>query len=497
MMGKPCAITESTLAPRSPDWAKLGNPVFLTICFVLLGLCLRSFHYLRNPSVWHDEAALVLNVLDKDLSSFFGPLLFAEAAPPLFLMVERAVVLCLGDGTFSLRLIPFLASIGSLALVVFSSRRLLSPTAVPWAVLLFACSDSLLWHGCEAKPYAVDVFVATGLAALFLLVQGQSITQQSILFGLLAPGIILLVFPGCFLYGGVLIALLPGVWQTRQPRSWLAYGLLVTVVFASFAFLYLGPIRAQRCGPMEECWQRSFAPWDTPWRVPIWLIGSVGSLFDYCIGPMAQLLILPVFLGSIKLRQRGEGKWLAILLLPMGLALAASLAKAYPFGGSRVVVYAAPGLCLLGAEGIVQVLSWSRRPSVTFCLGLLMTIPTSAGLRSMAMPWKRANCSAAADYVLRRRGADEAVVGNHWEHMYYFRHLGNRHFHLCGESWQVPDRLWIVTIAGTHEDRLEVARAYFPPALWQSLDQKEFEMCTVFRLERRPMTGIASRGDSD
>src|ERR1700748_299826 len=81
-----------------------------------LGLALRSYHYLRNPSVWHDEAALIVNVLGKGFRELLGPLFFAEAGPPLFLWVERAVSLVLGDSTFALRLLPFLASCAGLLL---------------------------------------------------------------------------------------------------------------------------------------------------------------------------------------------------------------------------------------------------------------------------------------------------------------------------------------------------------------------------------------------
>src|SRR5438128_12417 len=55
---------------------------------VLLGLALRGYHYLRGPSMWHDEAAVAVNVLDKDYQGLLGPLRFHEAAPPLFLWVE-------------------------------------------------------------------------------------------------------------------------------------------------------------------------------------------------------------------------------------------------------------------------------------------------------------------------------------------------------------------------------------------------------------------------
>src|SRR5262245_31673159 len=102
-----------TMAGRWP-----GRPAAWTLCFVLMGLGLRSVHYLREPSVWHDEAALILNVIGKSFGELLGPLFFAEAAPPLFLWVERAVCLVLGDGVGALRLLPFLASCAALVLLV-------------------------------------------------------------------------------------------------------------------------------------------------------------------------------------------------------------------------------------------------------------------------------------------------------------------------------------------------------------------------------------------
>src|SRR5437868_3496628 len=62
-----------------------------------LGLLLRLIHFVRDPSVWHDESALVMNVLRKDFTALLGPLFYAEAAPPLFLWIERTAFLLFGD----------------------------------------------------------------------------------------------------------------------------------------------------------------------------------------------------------------------------------------------------------------------------------------------------------------------------------------------------------------------------------------------------------------
>src|SRR5687768_1145043 len=104
------------------------------VWIVALGLLLRLYHYLRVPSMWHDEALLVVNVLGKDFQELLGPLFLGEAAPPLFLWLERAVALALGDSLLALRAPPLLASCAALLLAAWAARRILPAAAQPWAV---------------------------------------------------------------------------------------------------------------------------------------------------------------------------------------------------------------------------------------------------------------------------------------------------------------------------------------------------------------------------
>ena len=99
----------------------------LLIALVALGLALRSYHYLRGASVWQDEAAAVVNVLSHGFIELLGPLSFHEAAPPLFLWLEKAVSLTLGDGEYALRLPAFLVSCAAMILLAWVAARLLEP----------------------------------------------------------------------------------------------------------------------------------------------------------------------------------------------------------------------------------------------------------------------------------------------------------------------------------------------------------------------------------
>jgi hypothetical protein len=464
----------------------LRTPGALVNLLLLLGLALRGYGYLRDPSMWHDEAALVLNVLDKDFTDLLGPLYLSEAAPPLFLWAERGVVLLLGDSTYALRLLPFLASCAALLLIPPIARRLLRPAAVPWAVLLFAFNDHLMWHATEAKPYSLDVLAATALLAVWVTTRGWSLERQILLYAGLAPLVILLAYPGCFLLGGLMLVLLPALWRERArvaPR--LAYGTLALSVGAAFLLLYLGPVRAQRNAGLVDWWSYAFPPWGGPWwAVPVWVVRNTLGVLSYCCAPVGHLLAGILVVGAVGLWRRGERMALALLLAPAGLALLAAFLGGYPYCGSRLHVYLAPAVVLLTAGGVSPALAWLAarwRPAAVGLAGLVLTAVGTVAYNT-AFPYGRPANVATSRYVLAERRPDEIVWSNAWEHSYYFRHLGSDFI----PQWAAPSRLggplWLVVVAATARER-EEAIGRMAPAGWRPARRREFYRTTVLLLE--------------
>jgi hypothetical protein len=457
----------------------------LVALLVVIGLGLRAYHYLRDPSLWHDEAALVLNVIGKGFGELLGPLRFAEAAPPLFLWAERAVVLLLGDGTYALRLLPFLASCAALLLFLPVARGLLRPAAVPWAVLLFACNDHLLWHACEAKPYSLDVLAATGLAALWVRTRGWPPERQGLLYAALAPFVIFLTYPGCFLLGGLMLALLPALWRERSRLGpWLAGSALALSAGVAFLLLYLGPARAQRTVEMEGCWTDGFPPWHRPWYVPVWVVKSTLDVALYCCAPAGNALIVLLIAGAVALWRRGQRPALLLLLAPAGLALVASLVGGYPYTGSRVLAYLTPAVVLLIAEGVPPALEWLRARSRPAAAVLVLVLLSSAGVvaYNAAFPGGRADSAGASAYVLAERRPGDLITGNCWEHGYYFRRLPAEYVpdgHFAGLP---PGRLWVIISGVPPPERAGRMRVLAPPG-WEVARQRDFAKTTVFLLQ--------------
>lgn len=452
---------------------------------ILLGLGLRAFHYLRDPSVWHDEAALLVNVLEYDFLEMFGPLRWDEAAPPLFLWLQRATYLLLGDGTLAQRFPAFLASCLALLLFGYLARRLLPVGAALVAVLLFATSDRLLWHACEAKPYAFDVLLAAALLAYHVACSHWPLAVRLAGYLAVSPLVIWLAYPGAFLCGAALTALLPAVWRDRRPAILALYSLWAAAVAAAFLLLVLGPVQAQRTGPMDACWTNHFPDWSRPWRVPFWAVASTWEVVRYCVKPLGQVLLLPAVVGGCHLWQESRRGLVLLAVGPLGLALIAALLHRYPYGGSRLEVFAAPGLILLVAAGLNPVLAWLRNLHQFAPAAILLVVaavPSTTAFR-LVRPWPRADCSGAAAYVLDHRTPGEAVAANHWEYVYYFRNLDGP-FALLTDSPPPASAatLWLALTAPRAKERQALAAKFL--ADWHIRDQRDFAMTTVLRLER-------------
>jgi hypothetical protein len=467
-----------------PRCAGFGGTRLWTGCFLVIGLGLRLYHFLRNPSVWHDEAALILNVLGKGYRDLLGPLLFGEAAPPLFLWLERGISGMAGDGTYALRLLPLLASCMALALLAVAARRLLSAQAAPWAVLLFACSNRLLWHSCEAKPYALDVLLAVGLLVILHDRQSWPLGRQLALATLLAPLVVFLCYPGGFLYGGVLVALLPEVWQRRHRRYWLGYLVLAGVVAGCFVLLVQGPVQAQRCQRMDNCWDNQFPPAGPPGAVLRWTVFSSLDVLRYCFEPTGQLLAPVGLVGAVGLWRNGKRRAVILMTMPALLALLASFLHAYPWGGVRVEAYLTPAAALFIAAGVPMVMTrLQRHRPVAWALALILVAPASLTAYRTVVPWPRADCAGAAAYVLAHRRANDRITANHWEYWYYFRNLRSRFTPM--EDFQVHPlaRLWVV-LTGADPDCQGMIDPLLAAGGWRIREKRQFHRTAVYLLFR-------------
>jgi hypothetical protein len=371
--------------------------------FVVLGLLVRLVRYLVVYPIWHDEAFLAVNFLDRGYRDLLRPLDYAQVSPILFLWIELTVVRVLGFSEWSLRLFPVVCGLASVILFRHVAARLLRGIPLLLAVGIFATAFYPVRHAAEIKPYASDL-----LASLILLVLAvewwRTPTRSRAWWALtaLVPILLALSYPAVFVAAGLAVALAPSVFRLGLGRVRLAFLVYNVILIASFLSIYFSATVFQsstlREGYRWGYWSAAFPPWAEPWRVPIWLLGvHSGNTLAYPLGGErggSTATLVAVVLGILAMLRRRRRTPLALLLCPCVMGLAAAGLGQYPYGGApRLTQYLVPSICLLtglGASVVVARLSPGarRRRALGLSLTLLAAIGVFLVVRDLFEPYR-------------------------------------------------------------------------------------------------------------
>lgn len=363
------AARSETTAISLPLWIILSG-----------GILLRFIPYLFNRSLWLDESMLALNIVNRNFTQLLTqPLQYDQAAPLLFLAIEKASVLAFGSSEYALRLFPFLCGVLSLFLFHRLAKLCLAPRAVPIALSLFAIAGPLIYYSSEVKPYSSDVAVALLLswAAVYCLSHDVS-TPLFVAFGLLGLASIWLSYPAVFVLVGIAagelvssLGLVRERWRVKIPR-------LVIIASAwavSFAACYFVSLRhpVNNRNLLFE-WRTAFIPLPLlSFHAAKWFVTTFFDIFRSPGGlEPAGLAALSFLVGCVAMFS-AKRKELFILIFPALATLIAAGAHKYPFNG-RVLLFIVPALLLLAAQGAdrIWVLTADRSRFVGPCFLVLL-----------------------------------------------------------------------------------------------------------------------------
>jgi len=452
--------------PDGQSWARrhavalmVGVVVFSTIC--------RVRQYLADTSFWADEASLVINIRIKTARQLLGPLQFDQAAPPLFLLIERGIVGALGESELAMRAFPFVGGLIALGLFVFLSRRLLEP---PWdalAVLLFGISEMLIWHSTEVKPYGTDAAVATLLLAIGLPARGSKVSVARFLIVCLTAAVgVAVSYPAIFVFLAISAAILPGLLRDSAPvtksagasspspatagEGWSgssfheATGMTLTLpspgvpgegkprrnlliflvgnglVGAVFLILLRTIVRAQQNAALDAYWQEAFLDLRHPLQWPIWLLHQLVSMSNYAVRGAGPVVLAGVLVCCFALIHAKRFAQLTMLAGPIVLTILAAAAHRYPFDGARLTTFLVPGTILLSVIGLAFFWQIAHRAigvfaavPATFVIGIALY---SASLH-LVVPQTRAHLRPISQYVrmhIQPNDGIYALQGREW-----------------------------------------------------------------------------------
>jgi hypothetical protein len=386
----------------------------LTWAFVALGVTLRLTRWLLRFPIWHDEAFVAVNFIDRDYLQLLQPLDYLQVSPLGFLFLEKLAVDTFGFSELSLRLVPTLAAIAALFAFRDLATRLLTPFASLLAVAILAVAQSPLRHGNEVKPYSIDLLMAAVLLDLAVR-WWQNPERTSRLWALAAfvPFAIVLSMPAVFIAGGIALSITPAILQSNRRHTWIAFLAFVAALAASFTLVMALSMNTEATEVVREIyldnyWSSSFPPLSDGIGPGISWLASIhsGNLFAYPIGGEggASSISLALFIiGAVALLRSRNYLLLTALVAPFGLNLLAAAMKRYPYGGeARIAQHLAPAICLLAALGADRLLAHlrSRRAWIEQGLiGLLLVIGAGQFTLSLVKPYQLESSQRARGFA--------------------------------------------------------------------------------------------------
>jgi hypothetical protein len=376
-----------------------------------LGIVVRVARYASDRSLWLDESYLVLNLTNRSYSGLLGTLDFGQGGPAGLLLLQKLVVDVLGDSEHALRLLPFLAGIASLFLFYGIARRLLTPVAVPLALLLFAVGYPFVLYAGMVKQYGVDVAVALALIYLFLrLVDRPHLGVRSIaILTLAGAAAVWLSHPAAFVLAGVGAGAVAVMLLRGDRRGLLALGIPFAAWLGSFGAMFVLTLREFDALAQAATWYTSLN--GSPHRnVYMMFRDSNLRLLHWAADGLAPVLAL---LGAVSMwaipRQR---PWLVAGGTMLAATLTAGYLGLYPVG-QRFILFLVPLGLLCLAEGAVKVFRVLPRDlAATFALvvGVVVLAPPlmDAG-RDLVRPPKVEDVKPVLGYVANRWQDGDAI----------------------------------------------------------------------------------------
>ncbi len=341
---------------------------------IAVGIALRVTQYLADRSLWGDEGALALNLIQKPVGDLLKPLDYLQGAPTGFLLAEKAIVEVLGDDELALRLFPLACGILSLFLFAAVARRVLEPIGAACALVLFATAEFPVYYSSEVKQYSVDVAATLVLFYGALAIDWRTARAWQVgLAGVAAGVVVWFSHAALIVLPALALALLVSYALSRDTRAFKAVLAASAVGGISAAAAYLvNHDNARRVAGEAVSIQSGSAIGLGRLADPL---RDLWHAFPEPVGiarTATGLALIACVLGGIALTRINLQRALMVMT-PIAATLAASTLDLYPFY-SRFILFLVPFFLLLVGAGLEVLMRPQSRTAPFGVLAVLLVL---------------------------------------------------------------------------------------------------------------------------
>jgi 4-amino-4-deoxy-L-arabinose transferase-like glycosyltransferase len=418
---------------------RLFSPQNLPYTIISFGTFVRLIQYLFNRSLWNDEAALALNIINRSYLELLQPLDYNQGAPIGFLMVEKLATQVFGNNEYALRLFPFLAAIASLFIFYKLAKKCSrSHQAAIIALTLFSTLHIWLQFATEVKQYSTDVAIAVLLYLTLIGIECEQLKIKQIFkFGIVGAVAIWFSHPVIFVLAGIGTSYL--LISLFQKKPWFSLKLLAicSTWALSFGLSYFVSLRNIASN------QSLFKSWAGRGTFPTsfwdfgWLFQAFVEFFHIPLGfpdVFLGIAIIAFLAGCISLFGKQKIILLA-LLAPILVTFFAAYLQKYPFNG-RLVLFLIPFFILLIGEGTAAIRRISRnkilRKVSTLIMVLLLVPPVGTAAYLIFNPYTKQEIKPVLSYMrIHQQSGDTIYVYERAE--YQFRYYAKKYAYQAGD----------------------------------------------------------------
>ncbi|RVU01609.1 glycosyltransferase family 39 protein [Mucilaginibacter limnophilus] len=347
------------------------SPVFKYLLWAIvgIGIAIRLFHLIDNRSLWEDEVYLSTGIVHYNYHQLATqPMPYQQKAPLGYLYVVKTFTYLLGNTEIALRLFSFICGVLSLIIFIQVAKFFLKPGGVIAAVAIMAFSPIILYHGVEAKQYAVEAFGTVLLLYLYIKYHTKNSLKQQLIWGLWGAVIVWFSFASVFILAA--IAFTVTVIQLFQRRYTTLIGSfrIYALWFGSFLVNYIlfsgkdadtgwlifffethegfMPLSA---GAIKWIAERMVSFLNYPMGLSWFNVYNLSSVMNQA---MQRMIFVPLVLAAAGVYYLyGKNRWLLIFIVScFAIVMAASTVKLYPFH-ERLTLFLAPVFILLLGAG--------------------------------------------------------------------------------------------------------------------------------------------------
>lgn len=342
------ARRRGTAAWRRSAAARLARPLlvawtgYVPVLALLVGGYARVRQWAGGRTLWLDEVLIADNLVHRGpVELVREPLAHSQAAPAIWLELERLSVLLFGTGERSLRLVPLLAGLGLLGLSLPLCRRLLPRVLVPVPMLALALHPALIYYSNEVKPYSLDALVVVALVLLAVRVRPGAGDGPPLRRLALAGAVgVWASYGAVFALAGISVVLVLRPLRDGDRRRALRIAAVLAVWLVSLLAAYLLVLRRlTQNQPLADYWAFSYPRSATD--LPAWFVRRWYDLAQTPLQLTGRVLALALLGAGLVRLARHTPRRAALLWAGVPMAALGGALSAYPFAG-RLVLWLVP-----------------------------------------------------------------------------------------------------------------------------------------------------------